>query len=182
VGRLSVEKGLIHLLAACAKLLRDGVPLKVLIVGDGPQRKELEQLSLELGLGDRVVFAGFREDIAEWILCMDVFVLPSLTEGTPISLLEAMACGVPVIASAVGGVPQVIQHGETGMLVSPGSEDEISNAVLTLFRDSEARQKLAQSALVLVKTRYNIEQWIGRVEMEYQSIARRSTWTNMIPS
>src|SRR5207244_12085034 len=93
VGRVSVEKGSIHLLAACAQLLRDGVPLKVLIVGDGPQRKKLERLSLELGLGDRVVFAGFREDIAEWILCMDVFVLPSLTEVTLFCLLVAMAYG-----------------------------------------------------------------------------------------
>jgi glycosyltransferase involved in cell wall biosynthesis len=179
---VSVEKGLIHLLAACAQLLRDGVPLKVLIVGDGPQKKKLEQLSLELGLGDRVVFAGFREDIAEWILCMDVFVLPSLTEGTPISLLEAMAYGVPVIASAVGGVPQVIKHGESGILVSPGKAEEISNAVLALFKDPAARRKLAQNALLLVKTRYNTEQWIGRIEMEYQSIARRSARTNMIPS
>jgi glycosyltransferase involved in cell wall biosynthesis len=182
VGRLSVEKGLMHLLAACAQLMRDGVPLKVLIVGDGPQRKELEQFSQELGFGDQVLFAGFQEDIAEWMLCMDVFILPSLTEGTPISLLEAMAYGVPVIASAVGGVPHVIKHGETGILVSPGKAEEISKATVALFRDPAARQKLVQNALLLVKTRYNTEQWIGRIEMEYQSIARRSARTNMIPS
>jgi glycosyltransferase involved in cell wall biosynthesis len=173
VGRLSVEKGLTHLLTACAQLLRDGMPLRVLIVGDGPQRAELEQLSLALGLGDRVVFAGFQEDIAEWIPCMDVFVLPSLTEGTPISLLEAMAYGVPVIASAVGGVPQVIQHGETGILVSPGRPEEIGNGILAMFRDPETRHKLAQNAGVLVRTRYSVEQWIGRMEMEYENLSRK---------
>jgi glycosyltransferase involved in cell wall biosynthesis len=172
VGRLSREKGLIHLFAACAQLSRNGVPLRVLIVGDGPQRNELENLSLELGLGDRVLFTGFQEDIAEWILCMDVFILPSLTEGTPIALLEAMAYGIPAIASAVGGVPQVIKHGETGILVSPGRAEEISNAILALFEDPAARQKLAQNALMAVKTRYSIEQWIGRIEMEYQSLSR----------
>jgi glycosyltransferase involved in cell wall biosynthesis len=173
VGRLSVEKGLTHLVAACVRLIRDGVPLRVLIVGDGPQRKELEQLSLVLGLGDRVVFAGFQEDIAAWMLCMDVFVLPSLTEGTPISLLEAMAYGVPVVATAVGGVPQVIEHGENGILVLPGRAEEISNAILALFKDSTARQKLAQNALVQVRTRYSAKQWIDRIEMEYQSLSRR---------
>jgi len=172
-GRLSIEKGLIHLLAASAQLLRGGIPLRVLIIGDGPQRKELEKLSLELGLGDRVLFPGFQEDIAEWILCMDVFILPSLTEGTPMALLEAMACGVPAIASAVGGVPQVIEHGETGILVSPGRAEEIGNAVLALFADPAARQKLAKNALALAKTRYSVGQWIDRIEMEYLTLAKR---------
>ncbi len=170
MGRLSSEKGLIHLFAACAQLLRNGVPLRVLIVGDGPQRNELEKLSLELGLGNRVLFAGFQEDIAEWIPCMDVFILPSLTEGTPMSLLEAMAYGVPTIASAVGGVPQVIKHGETGILVSPGKAEEISNAILALLGDPATRQKLAKNALILARARYSVEQWITRIETEYQTL------------
>ena len=174
VGRLSAEKGLKYLLMACADLVASGVPLRALIIGEGPQRKELEQLSTQLGLGDRVLFAGFQEEVPEWLHCMDVFVLPSLTEGTPMALLEAMAHGVPTVASTVGGVPQVIKHGETGILVSPGRAEEISRTTLALFGDPAARQKLAENALALVRTRYGIEQWIGRMEMEYQRLARRS--------
>jgi len=174
VGRLSAEKGLSYLLTACAELVTSGVPLRVLIIGEGPQRNELEQLSRQLGLGDRVVFAGFQEDVVQWLPCMDVFVLPSLTEGTPMALLEAMAYGVPGVASAVGGVPQMIKHGETGILVSPGRAKEISNAIQVLFRDPAERQKLAQNAITLARTRYSVEHWIGRIEMEYQSLSRRS--------
>jgi glycosyltransferase involved in cell wall biosynthesis len=174
VGRLSAEKGLKYLLTACAELVASGVPLKALIIGGGPQRNELGQLSRQLGLDGRVVFAGFQEDAVQWLPCMDVFVLPSLTEGTPMALLEAMAHGIPAVASAVGGVPQVIKHGETGILVSPGSAEEISRATRAMFGDPAARQKLAENALVLVKTRYGIDQWIGRIEMEYQSLARQS--------
>ncbi len=174
VGRLSAEKGLKYLLTACAELVSSGVPLRALIIGEGPQRNELEQLSQELGLGDRVVFVGFQEDVAQWLPCMDVFVLPSLTEGTPMALLEAMAYGIPAVASAVGGVPQIIKHGETGILVSPGRAEEISNAILVLFRDPAERQKLAQNAITLARTRYSVEHWMGRIEMEYRSLSRRS--------
>jgi len=182
VGRLNAEKGLKHLLAACAELVTSGVPLRVLIIGEGPQRNELEQLSRQLGLGDRVIFVGFQEDVAHWFPCMDVFVLPSLTEGTPMALLEAMAAGVPAVASGVGGVPQIIKHGETGMLVSPGRAEEICNAILVLFRDPAQRQKLAQNSVTLARTRYSVEHWIGRIEMEYQRLSRRSSERNMMPS
>jgi len=175
VGRLSAEKGLKYLLSACARLLiASEVPLRAVVVGEGPQRSELEELSRNLGLADRVVFAGFQENVLPWLSCMDVFVLPSLTEGTPMALLEAMGHGIPVVASAVGGVPQVIQHGETGLLVLPGRAEEISEAALTLYGDAAVRQRLAQNALTLVKTRYGIEQWIGRMESEYQDLSRRS--------
>lgn len=172
VGRLSPEKGLSHLLTACAELARGGVPLRALIIGDGPQRNELEQLSRQLNLGDRVIFAGFQEDIAQWLACMDVFVLPSLTEGTPMALLEAMAHGIPAVASAVGGVPQIIKHGETGLLVSPGSAGEIGSAVLALQKDPATRRTLAHNARTLARTRYGIAEWIGRIEAIYGNLAK----------
>jgi glycosyltransferase involved in cell wall biosynthesis len=174
VGRLSAEKGLTYLLTACAELTASGVPLRVLIIGEGPQRDELERFSRQLGLGDQVVFAGFQENVARWLVCIDVFVLPSLTEGTPMALLEAMAYGVPAVASAVGGVPQVIKHGETGLLVSPGKAEEIGSAINALFRDPAERQKLAQNSVILARTRYSVERWIGQIEMEYRNLTRRS--------
>lgn len=172
VGRLSAEKGVNYLLSACVALVGDGVPLRVMIVGDGPQRDKLERLCQTLGLGDRVIFAGFQEDIAQWLPCMDLFVLPSLTEGTPMALLEAMSYGIPVVGSAVGGVPQVIKHGETGLLVSPGNAGEISGAVLTLYRDSATRQTLAQNARILANTRYGVSEWIDQIGSIYQSLTK----------
>jgi glycosyltransferase involved in cell wall biosynthesis len=163
-----------QLLTACAELVVSGVPLRALIIGEGPQRKELEEFSRRPELGNRVVFAGFQEEVAQWLQCMDVFVLPSLTEGTPMALLEAMAYGVPAVASAVGGVPQVIVHGETGILVSPGNADEIRSAILALFRDPAERKKLAQNAIEHARTHYSVEHWINRIEAEYQKLSRQS--------
>lgn len=171
VGRLSTEKGLTHLLASCAELVAFGVPLRALIIGDGPQRNELEQLSRQLGLGDRIVFAGFQEDVAQWLSCMDVFVLPSLTEGTPMALLEAMAGAVPAVASAVGGVPSIIEHGKSGLLVSPGNAGEISDAVLALYKDLEMRQTLAKNAFGLVRSQYGVTEWISQMETIYRSLS-----------
>jgi glycosyltransferase involved in cell wall biosynthesis len=172
VGRLSPEKGVNHLLAASEVLVRNGVPLRVLVVGDGPQRHELQRLSQHLGLGDRCIFAGFQENIAPWLRDSDVFVLPSLTEGTPMALLEAMASGIPAIASAVGGVPKLITHGETGLLISPGSEQELAAALLALFRDSTLRKRLARDARALVRARFGTGEWIARVEAEYRNISK----------
>jgi len=182
VGRLSAEKGLKYLLTACAELITFHVPVRVLIIGAGPQRNELERLAQDLGLEDRVVFGGFQEDVLQWLFCMDVFVLPSLTEGTPMALLEAMDCGVPVVASAVGGVPQIVKHNETGILVSPGRADEISRATLALFGDAVVRRRLADNALALVRTHYGIKQWIGRIEAEYERLSRRVASTRLLSS
>jgi len=173
VGRLSLEKGLIYFLNACVELVDSGVPLKALIVGDGPQRAELENKSRQLGLADRVVFVGFQEDIVQWLPCMDVFVLPSLTEGTPMALLEAMSHGIAAVASAVGGVPQVIEHGTTGLLVAPGEVREISDAILRLHKNPEMRRTLARNAADLVRTRYGVAEWIGRIESTYRGLSKR---------
>ncbi len=171
VGRLSAEKGLVNFLKACEILVRNGINLRPLIVGDGPQRMELEDLSRQLHLDKRVLFTGFQEDILQWHACMDVFVLPSLTEGTPMALLEAMASSLPVVASAVGGIPQVVTHGKTGLLFPAGNADEIANSILSIFRDSEMGRHLATNALVHMQETYGIDRWIRRVEAEYQRLS-----------
>jgi glycosyltransferase involved in cell wall biosynthesis len=121
VARLSHQKGIAFLIESTPALLA-GVPdAHVVLVGDGPLRAELEQQAVALGVRDRIHFVGRQEDIPSWLAAMDVFVLPSLFEGLPLSILEAMAAGLPVVATAVDGTPEAVEDGATGRLVP--SED-----------------------------------------------------------
>ncbi len=172
-GRLSPEKGLVHLIDACGLLKRAGVPVRLLLVGEGPQREALQQRAASEGLEQEVVFAGFLPDIERVLRAMDVFVLPSLTEGTPLALLEAMAAGLPSVAAAVGGVPDVIEHGRNGLLVRPGSADEIVHAVTRLLRDRLLLERLSREARETITREYDVTVWTGRVEREYDRLVRR---------
>ena len=167
VGRLSEEKGVRHLIEALEGINASGVPVKALIIGDGPQRKELEDLAKARGVDDMVVFAGFQSEIDDWLPAIDIFALPSLTEGTPMSLLEAMAHGIPAVASGVGGVPQVIESGKNGILVTPERPDEIKDAVLLLYRDPSLRESLSEAARKTISLKYDIREWSGKIEAQY---------------
>jgi len=167
VGRLSEEKGIRHLMKACAMLQDEGVPVKAVIIGEGPQLSELQSLADSNNLKDAVLFAGFQNNIAAWLPALDVFVLPSLTEGTPLSLLEAMSSGIPVVASSVGGVPQVVQTGQNGILVPPGMPSEIHGAVRRLYENGAFRNKLIREARTTVREKYSIKDWVNKVEQEY---------------
>ena len=130
VARLSPEKGIDRLLEAFAGVLRQVPYARLAIAGDGPARGQLEARAHELTLGGAVEFLGYREDVSPVLGSLDLFVLPSLTEGIPLALLEAMAAGLPVIATAVGGVPEVVEDGTSGMLVPPGDAAALERAML----------------------------------------------------
>lgn len=167
IGRLSEEKGVKYLLEAISMLRGLDLPIRTIIIGDGPQRKELEEVAKKTSILDRTHFTGFQSDIESWLPAMDLFVLPSLTEGTPLALLEAMAEGIPVVASAVGGVPQVVQTGKNGILVSPGKPEEIKNAIRLLFKDEALRNSFSREAEMTINLKYDVKQWINKVETEY---------------
>ena len=167
VGRLSEEKGIKYLIQAFVALVNAGLPLKMMVIGDGPQKKELERLTGSSGTKNSILFTGFQTHIETWLPAMDAFVLPSLTEGTPMALLEAMNEGIPVIATAVGGVPQVVNPGRNGLLVSPGNSEQIAEAIRSLFTDQTLRQRLSENGRRTISERYNIADWINRVETEY---------------
>lgn len=167
VGRLSEEKRVMHLVEAISMLNTFGLPTKLLIIGEGPQRKELADRVKKANIEENVFFTGFQNDIECWLPAMDVFTLPSLTEGTPMSLLEAMACGIPVVASAVGGVPQVIESGENGILVSPGNPQDIKDAIFLLYSNEELRNNFSKEEQKKIKLKYNIEDWTRKIEAEY---------------
>lgn len=169
-GRLSREKGVADLIRAVKILIESGAPVKLLLLGDGGQRLELEELSAGIGVSDKVFFAGFKDDVENWLKAMDIFVLPSLNEGTPMALLEAMAFGLPCIATSVGGIPQVIDSGVDGILVAPGSPNEISYAIYSLCIDIEKRKTISNNAKQKIMLKYNITNWTSKIEREYLNI------------
>lgn len=170
LGRLSKEKGVRYLIEAVADMQVAGDPVKLLIVGEGPERLPLEQQVRVCGLEGMVVFAGFQTDAENWLPAFDSFVLPSLTEGTPMALLEAMAVGVPIIATAVGGVPKIVTDGLNGLLVSPGNAKGISKKIKLLKENSEIKCRLGRAGLDTVNDKYRITNWCRAVESQYNLI------------
>jgi glycosyltransferase involved in cell wall biosynthesis len=167
LGRLSQEKGVNYLVDAFSLIRNSTDQLKLLIVGDGPERKSLEQKVKNSGLENLVVFAGFQEDIENWLPAFDAFVLPSLTEGTPMALLEAMDLGVPVIATEVGGVPKVVTDQENGLLIPPGDHQAISNSLSILINNSELKAHLSKARVRMINTKCKIAKWTRNIECLY---------------
>src|SRR5882672_9800839 len=130
VGRLVPVKGLGYFLEAARSLLAELPEARFLVVGDGPLRSDLERQARELGVAHAVQFCGFRADVADVINALDVFVMPSIHEGLPMALLEASVLGKPIVASAVGGIPEVLT-GSQGWLVPPGDVPELARACLS---------------------------------------------------
>ncbi len=145
VGRLSIEKGHRFMISAfhrlCGKAGRDA-KLFLVVVGDGREQEPLEQQASQLGIRDKVYFAGFQGNPAEWMRLMDCMVQPSLTEGTPNAVLEALCLRVPVIATAVGGVPDLIADGRNGLLVRSGDVDALAGAMERMWNSPELRARL----------------------------------------
>jgi glycosyltransferase involved in cell wall biosynthesis len=134
VSRLVPVKGIDTLIKITEGLLNDGFKVKTVVAGDGPYRKEYEEKARSLG--ENIIFCGFRRDIPELMSACDVFVLPSLSEGLPNVLLEAAACGKPMVASNVGGVPDIITHGKTGFLASPKDIKTFIHYIEMILSDS----------------------------------------------
>ncbi|MBW4056400.1 MAG: glycosyltransferase family 4 protein [Proteobacteria bacterium] len=166
-GRLSREKGVADLICAVKMLTESGMSVKLVLLGDGAQRAELEELAATNRMTEKVYFAGFQTDVEDWLTAMDIFVLPSHTEGTPMALLEAMASGVPCIATAVGGIPSVIDSGINGILVSPGKPAEIRDAVRLLVSDRERSSCMAKNAQLKIEQKFNVHTWARSIEEEY---------------
>ena len=170
VGRLTEEKGHIYLIEAFRKVITKFSNAKLLIVGDGPLREDLELAVSSMKLKEKVVFAGMREDIPEMLNIMDMFVLPSLTEGMPMALLEAMASQTPIIATKVGAIPKIIDNGHSGLLIDPNDVIQLSRAIVNLLKSKEKAQSLSQNAYNLVKKRFSSERMAGEYAKVYESL------------
>ena len=169
VGRLSEEKGLSYLLAAAGHLLERQQPWRLLIVGDGPQKVSLEAGVHRAGLAGHAIFAGFQNDTGYCYAAMDAFILPSLTEGTPMALLEAMAHGLPVIASAVGGVPAVLRNDDNGLLIMPGDPGALAQAMVRIGESRELRARLGAQARRSVLEAHDVSDWARQMWQVYLS-------------
>jgi glycosyltransferase involved in cell wall biosynthesis len=170
VGRLHPAKGHPELFEAVRQLLEGGLRLAVLAVGDGELRGELEGLARRLGLEGAVRFLGRRDDVAELLNVLDVYAMPSRWEGLPISLLEAMAASRPIVASAVGGIPEVITHGETGLLVPPGDPHALAAAVRRLLEAPEEARRMGEAARRAVRARFDVATMARRYEGLYEEV------------
>lgn len=149
VGRLSAEKGHRFMISAFLQanvMLRTERPIHLLVVGDGREQESLERQASEFHLSDKIHFAGFQGNPAAWLNLFDCMIQPSLTEGTPNSVLEAICLNVPVIATAVGGVPDLIANEENGLLVPPKDAPAIAAAMKRMVLDSALRRRLANAA------------------------------------
>ncbi len=175
VANLRPPKGHAYLIKALAQMPREELNLKLLNAGDGPLRGDLERLARKHGLAERVVFLGSvdRGTVLELLRITDVFVLPSLSEGLPMAVLEAMAAGCPVLATAVGGTPELVIHDKTGLLVNPRDPSALAEGLLVLAKSEETRRRMGTAGRKRVEESFLLGRMVGEYETLYTRMVGR---------
>jgi glycosyltransferase involved in cell wall biosynthesis len=159
------EKGHVFALRAIERLVREGRKIKLILIGDGERRQELEALSRSLGLGETVLWMGCRKDPRPYLSISDVLLLSSFAVETfPLSVLEALSMGKPVIATSVGGIPEVLREGINGILVKPRDIEALHGALVRMMSDGNFRRKLAENARESVKKDFTIAEMASKTE------------------
>ena len=180
IGHLSEIKGYPTFLRAAARAAAQIDDCAFLLLGGETIQKGygayLKELAGELGIAPRVHFLGWRPDVAQVIRSADVVVLPSLAEGLPLSILEAMACAKPVIASPVNGVPEAVDDGVTGLLVPPGSPEPLAEAMVRLFRDPAAAAAMGERGRRVAEDKFSIAAFVSRMEQIYDDLRRQEEY------
>jgi len=145
------------MIRAFARVAATRPDARLQLVGDGPDRPALEALAASLGVASRVEFLGFRNDVAELLAAADVFLMSSHYEGVSIAILEAMRAGLPVVGTQVGGIPETVLQGESGLLVPDGDEAAFADAMLTLLQDASRRATLGRAATQRQRDAFSLE-------------------------
>jgi glycosyltransferase involved in cell wall biosynthesis len=174
VGRLAQVKNGALFLKAAARVAQRDAAARFVFVGDGPRRAVLERQTQRLGMGDRVTFTGWWSDVGAVYAGADAVVLSSKNEGTPTSIIEAMACGCPVVATRVGGVPDVVDDGVTGRLVPPGDARALAVAMRDTFREAERTQRMVKKGHAVAFERYDAAQLVTRMDAFYRQRLREN--------
>ena len=170
VGRMTAVKCTDDVLLAFRRVLDGGIDAHLCLVGDGPDRGRLERRAHELGIVRRCAFVGYQDDVARFYDTMDVLLLPSKNEGTPVSVIEALAAGRPAVATRVGGVPDVIRDGVDGFLVEAGDADALAERLARLARDPDRRAQMGAAGRARVLERYAVERLVDDVDALYRSL------------
>ena len=173
VAHLADHKGHKYLIQASQYLREQAPKIKIIIVGEGPLRLELNKQAKEIHVEDIVFFMGFREDVPQILNSLDMFVLSSYLEGMGSSLLDAMACRLPIVATRVGGIPEVVKHGKTGLLVSPRSPKSLAKAILKLYQDRELAHRLGQKGYEEVHLKFSAESMALKSIDLYEELAKK---------
>jgi glycosyltransferase involved in cell wall biosynthesis len=174
VARLDLQKGFEYLLPAIRELCNYVEGLALILVGEGPDRPAIEGMVQRLGLQQNVLLAGRREDMAEVYAAIDVLVLPSLNEGLPMTVLEAMAAGKPIIATRVGAIPSVIRDGETGLLVAPRDTAGLRDAIALLLEDPHLGKRMGERARVWALQHYSSDAMAAKYLQLYEDVLRKA--------
>ena len=174
VARLAQVKDHATLLNSCQILRESGYQFRLLVVGDGQLRGQLEALSHSLEISKQVIFTGMRQDIPDLMRAMDIFVLSSISEGISLTLLEAMACCLPIVATAVGGNPEVVVDGKTGFLVEPRSPDLLSEKLALLISNVHLRTAMGQAGNARVMEHFSLRASALAYQDVYASLMERT--------
>ncbi len=173
VGRLSLERGYSYFLSAAREISIKFPQTKFLLVGDGVLRESLTIQTQKLGIKEKISFLGFRKDMKDIYSAIDIFVSSSLRESFGLALIEAMAAGKPVVATALGIAPEIIKNGENGFLVTPGNPAEISEALSILLSNDDKRREMGASAKRTIESRFSQQKMVKEYEAIYRSLANR---------
>jgi glycosyltransferase involved in cell wall biosynthesis len=169
-GRMTAVKRTDDLLTMLAGLRERGIDALLLLVGDGDDRDRLEQRAHDLGLARSCLFTGYQEDVAPWYAICDAVALTSASEGTRVTLIEALAAGRPVVATKVGGVPDVVDEGETGFLVRPRDTHALAERLEILARDPERRAAMGAAGRERMLERYGVDRLVDDVDVLYREL------------
>lgn len=166
IGRLSAAKGVPILLQAVAAVTLQHPDLHLTIVGDGPDRQSLERQASQLGISDRLKFVGYQSQdaVCGYLQACDIFVLPSFAEGLPIVLMEAMATGLPVIATAIAAISELVEDGVNGYLVPPGAAEPLAQRLDQLLSDAQLRQTFGQAGRIKVEQVFNLHREVDSLK------------------
>ena len=170
VASLTAEKGHIYLMNAAKAILSSYPEVRFLFVGDGAGRRNLEEKMADLGLQGKIFFAGSRKDIPDLLSILEIFVLPSLKEGLPMALLEAMAAHVPIVATEVGAVPTVVEDGITGTLIPPKEPGVLADAVIRILSDRKRALDMAERGFKKVRDHFSSEQMASKYLSLYEDL------------
>ncbi len=172
IGRLGPEKGIPYLLEAADTICRSTRGVYFILIGEGILKEETEGFIASRGLNDRIIMLGWRRDATGLLPDMDMLLLPSLTEGTPMIILEAMAAGVPVIASDVGGIGEIIEDSRTGLLIKPRDSGAIVESVKALMDDTGLAERISRNAASEVESRFSARRMSEKYKQTYLSLMK----------